>query len=567
MVPSSRSKKRQRGATIIMLLIMMPLLLIPVIGLAIDGTRLYIVNSKLSAAVDGAALGAGRLLGTAANPQEIAGEFLTANFPPHYWNTTPVQANIQYMANNPNVQNSQTIAIYATTTLPLTFGRMLGQTGAAVSASSFAVRRVTRVEIVLDRSGSMDTNDPINGGTIFTTMQTGAKWFASQFTAGYDEVGLVMFGGTAVVGYPTTHPWVNNPNGAGGPDTAFATNPSTQTGVIFTQLTNMGVGGGTGTPEALSQAFVEIQKAHNRDLAANGIDNANNTIVLFTDGVPDSIATYLNDPNDNSLKPYNVCGVGSTLPACVGKIDTTKSACVNDPASGAASSQMRGFIVAGGQPAPQGGGAGWSGTYGLVRLAAFDSSQSLTLWEQNNPVDYTPGAPSTSLSGCGYLGSNGNQLGNGDNLSLQDLLQIPDKDLYGNTTQTMAYANSVMFDGTHTWSPNSAGPNWTDATSAPNHNAIPNGAYNIAAAAWNATDSIGNTIRSYAAPYQIQIITIGYSGNGGTDTGLLTRLANTPASTSFVSTQPIGQFFLVNSPADLIPAFAKVASSILRLAF
>ena len=40
---------------------------------------LYIVQAKLSAAVDGAALGAGRLLGTQANPQEIAGEFLRAN--------------------------------------------------------------------------------------------------------------------------------------------------------------------------------------------------------------------------------------------------------------------------------------------------------------------------------------------------------------------------------------------------------------------------------------------------------------------------------------------------------
>jgi Flp pilus assembly protein TadG len=572
MLPSSRSRKRQRGATIIMLLIMLPLLLIPVIGLAIDGTRLYIVNSKLSAAVDGAALGAGRLLGTAADPHEIAGEFLQANFPNGYWNTTPVAANIKYLANNPNVQNAQTIAIYATTTLPLTFGRMLGQTGAAVSASSFAVRRVTRVEIVLDRSGSMNTADPINGGTIFTTMQTGAKWFASQFTAGYDEVGLVMFGGTAVVSYPTTHPWVNNPNGAGGPDTAFATNPSNQVGPIFDQLTNMGVGGGTGTPEALSQAYVEIQKAHNRDLAANGIDNANNTIVLFTDGVPDAIAAYINDPNNNSLKPYNKCGGGSKDASCKGIFDTTKSPCTNDPAGGAASTQMRGFIVAGGQPAPKGGGAGWSGTLGLMRLASLDSSQNLTWWEQNNPVDYTPGDPSTSLALCGYLGSNGIQAyspnyNSGNNETLQDLAIIPTKDLYGNVTNSTAYTNSVMTDGTNTWSPNSQGAVWTDATSAPVNNAIPNGAYNVAAAAWNATDSIGNTIRSYPNPYQIQIITIGYSGNGGTDTGLLTRLANTPASTSFVATQPIGQFFLVNSPADLIPAFAKVASSILRLAF
>jgi Flp pilus assembly protein TadG len=150
---------------------MMPLLLIPMIGLAIDGTRLYIVQSKLSAAVDGAALGAGRLLGTSANTTEIAGEFLNVNFPNSYWSTSGLQKNITYT----NVQGLQTISIYATVNLPLTFARMLGQTGSLVSASSVAVRRVTRVELVLDRSGSMNT------GTVFTSMQSGAEWFAYQF--------------------------------------------------------------------------------------------------------------------------------------------------------------------------------------------------------------------------------------------------------------------------------------------------------------------------------------------------------------------------------------------------
>ena len=60
---------------------MLPTVLIPLVGLAIDGSRLYIVQAKLASAVDGAALGAGRLLGTTANTTEIAGEFLNANFP------------------------------------------------------------------------------------------------------------------------------------------------------------------------------------------------------------------------------------------------------------------------------------------------------------------------------------------------------------------------------------------------------------------------------------------------------------------------------------------------------
>ena len=65
---------------------------------------------------------------------------------------------------------------------------------------------------------------------------------------------------------------------------------------------------------------------------------------------------------------------------------------------------------------------------------------------------------------------------------------------------------------------------------------------------------------------QIQIFTIGYSGSGGTDFALLKRLANTPDSTSFISSQPIGKYYQVNSTNQLVNAFDAVASSLLRLA-
>src|ERR1035441_6666270 len=67
---------RRRGSAMVLFTTMLPTLLLPLVGLAIDGSRLYIVQAKLSGAVDGAALGAGRLLGTTADTVEIAGEFL-----------------------------------------------------------------------------------------------------------------------------------------------------------------------------------------------------------------------------------------------------------------------------------------------------------------------------------------------------------------------------------------------------------------------------------------------------------------------------------------------------------
>jgi hypothetical protein len=131
-----------------------------------------------------------------------------------------------------------------------------------------------------------------------------------------------------------------------------------------------------------------------------------------------------------------------------------------------------------------------------------------------------------------------------------------------------------MFDGTNTWSPNTA--SYVAATPATtsnaggvwdgsggNHTALP---YMIAAAAWNATDSIGKTIRTQNIMNQVQIFTIGYTNNGGTDLALMNRLANTPQSTSYIATEPVGKFYSVNTTTELIAAFNQVASSILRLA-
>src|SRR5205807_4232204 len=141
----------RRGSTLVLFTLMLPLLLIPIVGLAIDGTMLYIVQAKLSAACDGAALGAGRLLGTPANTAEIAGEFLTANFPAGYWGSYNITPKIQVAT----TLSTHTITVSATVDVPLLFMRIYGHDHSPVAASAVATRRDTRVELVLDRSNSM----------------------------------------------------------------------------------------------------------------------------------------------------------------------------------------------------------------------------------------------------------------------------------------------------------------------------------------------------------------------------------------------------------------------------
>jgi hypothetical protein len=71
---------------------------------------------------------------------------------------------------------------------------------------------------------------------------------------------------------------------------------------------------------------------------------------------------------------------------------------------------------------------------------------------------------------------------------------------------------------------------------------------------------------SLTAGLPVAIYTIAYSGNGGTDRGLLKRLANTQDSTSYDPTQQSGIYVEVHSADQLNAAFSMVASELLRLA-
>jgi hypothetical protein len=90
--------------------------------------------------------------------------------------------------------------------------------------------------------------------------------------------------------------------------------------------------------------------------------------------------------------------------------------------------------------------------------------------------------------------------------------------------------------------------------------------YNFGQAAINATDNIGKTIRTQTGIGPITIFTIGYTGNGGINTELLKRLANTLDSISYSMNEQAGQYIEVDRADQLAAAFGNVASELLRLA-
>ncbi len=545
MAKQTRSKWGRRGSVIVFLTLALPFF-VGLVGLGIDATICYIVQTELSAAVDGAALGTGRLLSTSANPSDIANEFLAANFPigqAGSWGSYNLSTNVVVTTGI-----TKTVAINAVVNVPLVFMRLLGQTAATVTAAATATRRDARIEFVIDRSGSMNFSDGA-GSTVIADVLSKAQSFTEQFTScqsssctdtlDYDELGLVVFSGSGVVGYPTT-PWPapQATNGGGGPDIYFYNGATTD---MVHQLGNVSAGGGTAMGEGLALAYIELQKTHVRDLAAYGADTRMNAVVLFTDGVPSSTVTYLNRNSNHVISG----GSGCKYPQ-----DTVTP-----------TNPIYGYVVVTGSPPYSS-----QSTEALYQLASLVSTESSASWMGDPTGDYSspPSTPSpTSCSSSGW--------GNQSNLSA-----IPSFDKYGwaltpNVTNgTNGYLfSSITGDSSATSIYNGTAFSTSNATKA----------YQWGLAGWDEVDNVAEAIRSdsnYTArgessPIPITIYTIGYTGNGGTDGGLLQKIANVSGCSvngysCSMASEKQGLYAQASNAAEIANAFNTILTAILRLA-
>src|SRR5260370_4737986 len=219
---SSARRSRKSGSVMVLFTPMLAPLLLPLAGLAVDASIARLMQIRLQAAVDGAALGAGRLLGTGAVTQTVAGEFLAANFRTDSsagtWNVSNLQSNIVY---TPGI--TKRIDISATATVPLLFLRIFGVRSASIAANGSATRSDSRVVFVIDRSGSMNTDDGSGKSTVIQDAINATTILLKKFIEGTDELGLVVFDGSAVVGYPTyaAGAWTPTIGNTGGPNKTF----------------------------------------------------------------------------------------------------------------------------------------------------------------------------------------------------------------------------------------------------------------------------------------------------------------------------------------------------------
>jgi hypothetical protein len=355
---------------------------------------------------------------------------------------------------------------------------------------------------------------------------------------------LVVFDGSAVVGYPTNRPWdsTTTSTSTGGPDSNFlSTNGATCCDMVY-QIKAINAANGTNMAEGLWLAYIELQKAHMKELAANGVDTRLNSIVLFTDGFPAAVSLDLNNTSYNSLK---------TTSPCTNRLNW-------------ATNKMRGWISVRGNPP-------WStstlpDTFVWPRLLAAFDSNTANYWMSHAGNDYVAASPNT-FGGCNVLPGGS---GSDSATYLNDLAEIPDRDMWGNLMNTQNYVDTDVLNtsGTPVSSPifNGTHLNQTQTGSA----------YHWGLAMWNATYQAANNIRNDSnlanrpgdtQNMQVAIYVIGYTGNAGIDRGLLLDVANDKSADSYNSAQQTGMFVPATNPTALANAFTTVASAILRLKY
>ena len=594
------------------------------VGMAVDIGTIYMIRARLSAAVDAAALAAGRSVNLQNNLQEAqtaaqntATQFFNANFPSGYFNSigspTVTPTLTQETDANGNPSGVLDFQVTATVAAPTYFMNIFNVHSINVATTGTASRRGVVMVLVLDISSSMNTPTT---PTACQAMAAAASNFVTLFSP-FDYVGVLPFDLTvhttnAKTGYPPAQNQLATLSTA---IAAIAPPPPSTTNQC---------GSNTNTITALNQAYQWIKSV--------GEPLALNTIVLFTDGSPNGITANfqtrtqldsrwgfaLNEPDGNgfqgTLWTNATAPTGtSTPPGIANSCDpqgSNNAICINMPTvcTNAADTIFGSISQTSGQNSYGGQTYGMQAPLDGVSISIPASCQA------TSPKKGSPGTLLTGLPSADYM--------------RQYVAYIPDTDYYGNnlhgvtaTGSGPTVANGLvtrdnwLFQVNNECSPDptvtpnckNVGDLWSNYTNigmVSNFFPLNNNAYanadvyagkfrpdqpnSIVAASMNGTMDQANTVRKDTT-YNIKINVIYLTGNGGdaVDREFLPIVANAkwiiplPYDSQYVAdatnptqlyqnpayqtTQQTGTYLVTADKTQLTSLFAQLASETLRL--
>src|SRR5712691_7748668 len=249
----------ERGVALVYMACFLTTLLLST-GLAVDTGRAYIVKAQLTKAVDGAALGAARMLNSG-DPRGEATRIFKANFPAGYLGTTPspdptAAANFFGTQVIP-ASGVNVVTVTASAVLPTTFMRLGNFYNVTVSSSGEATRRMVDLSLVLDVSSSI--------GSKWSAVRDATRAFVNGYDASNDRVAFMTYS-----------------NGAKVID-AMPSGRGFDKSRVVSDIPNSLPGGSTAMVEGLYRGWDELRSV------ASGQQSGLRVIVLFTDGASNSV--------------------------------------------------------------------------------------------------------------------------------------------------------------------------------------------------------------------------------------------------------------------------------------
>ena len=192
---AARRLRRDRRGAVAIFLAFAIVPMIGFVGIATDTARGYLVKSRLSSALDSAALAGGLVMFESTRDADIQ-MYFNANFPPGYMDAT---------ISGPQItvdEAAETLTLTAGATIPTTFMRVFGYESMTVNAMAEATRKMTALDVVLaiDMSGSMSSGVAGGGGTRIQAARGAAAdlidiLFGNNSSSARLNIGLVPWNG------------------------------------------------------------------------------------------------------------------------------------------------------------------------------------------------------------------------------------------------------------------------------------------------------------------------------------------------------------------------------------
>jgi Flp pilus assembly protein TadG len=245
----------EKGFALIYLAVTLTFLLL-MTGLALDGGRAYVVKAQLTKAVDGAALGAARMLNSG-NPVQEATSIFRANFPTGWMGTTSVTDPPSVNVTTDAAAGVNIVHVSATAVLPTTFISLANINTVTVAAEGEARRRMVDLSLVLDVSGSIGWRWPY--------VRDASIAFINAFSRDFDRLSLILYSTGSTVEYPMP--------ASRGFDKPY----------MISQVPNALPGGSTSMVMGLYRGWDELRTV------PTGQQSGLRVIVLFTDGASNSV--------------------------------------------------------------------------------------------------------------------------------------------------------------------------------------------------------------------------------------------------------------------------------------